>query len=89
MKYLGIEGKRPKIGVFDLTSCQGCELQLANREETLVAFLEAIEIASFREISTAHSDADIERTWAIADDAFKALRAGPAHRGTAAGAALT
>jgi coenzyme F420-reducing hydrogenase gamma subunit len=56
MKYLGIEAKRPRIGVFDLTSCQGCQLQLANREESLVAFLGAIEIASFREISSAHSD---------------------------------
>jgi coenzyme F420-reducing hydrogenase gamma subunit len=56
MKYLGIECKRPRIAVFDLTGCQGCELQLANREETLAAFLGAIEIVSFREISSAHSD---------------------------------
>ena len=56
MKYLGIEPKRPRIGVFDFTGCEGCELQLANKEETLAAFLGAVEIASFREISSAQDD---------------------------------
>ena len=56
MKYLGIEPYRPRMAVFDFTSCEGCELQLANKEETLVPFLEAIEVVSFREVSSAHSD---------------------------------
>jgi coenzyme F420-reducing hydrogenase gamma subunit len=56
MKYLGIEPKRPRIAVFDFTGCEGCELQLANREETAADFLRAIEVVSFREISSAHSD---------------------------------
>lgn len=56
MKYLGIEPYRPRIAVFDFTSCEGCELQLANKEETLVPFLEAIEIVAFREISSETSD---------------------------------
>ena len=56
MKYLGIEPYRPRIAVFDFTSCEGCELQLANKEETLVPFLQAIDVVSFREVSSAHSD---------------------------------
>lgn len=56
MKYLGIEPIRPKVAVFDFTCCEGCELQLANKEETLVDFLGAIELVNFREISSARSD---------------------------------
>ena len=56
MKYLGIEPHRPRVAVFDFTSCEGCELQLANKEETLVPFLEAIEVVAFREVSSAVSD---------------------------------
>ena len=56
MKYLGIESGKLKVAVFDFTGCEGCELQLANKEETLVAFLEALEINRFREISSAVSD---------------------------------
>jgi sulfhydrogenase subunit delta len=53
MRYLSIEPKRPRIAVFDFTCCEGCELQLANKEETLVDFLKAIEVVNFREISSA------------------------------------
>src|SRR5512147_2599916 len=53
MKYLGIEPNRPRIAVFDFTSCEGCELQLANKEETLAEFLSAIKIVKFREVSSA------------------------------------
>ncbi len=56
MKYLGIEPKRLKIAVFDFTGCEGCELQLANKEETLAEFLSAVEIVNFREISSERSD---------------------------------
>jgi coenzyme F420-reducing hydrogenase gamma subunit len=60
MKYLGIEPHRPRIAVFDFTSCEGCELQLANKEETLAEFLSAIKIVSFREVSSAdEGDYDI------------------------------
>ncbi len=52
MKYLGIEPKRPRVAVFDFTGCEGCQLQLANKEETLADFLSAIEIVNFREISS-------------------------------------
>ncbi len=53
MRYLGITCPRPTVGVFDLTGCEGCELQLANKEETLGAFLDAVDVVEFREISSA------------------------------------
>jgi coenzyme F420-reducing hydrogenase gamma subunit len=56
MRYLGIKPRRPRIGVFDFTGCEGCELQLANKESTLPAFLDAIEVVSFREISSDQGD---------------------------------
>jgi len=60
MGYLGIERSKPRIAVFDFTSCEGCELQLANKEDTLADFLSAIHIVSFREVSSADgSDYDI------------------------------
>jgi coenzyme F420-reducing hydrogenase gamma subunit len=56
MKYLGIDSSRPRVAVFDLTGCEGCELQLANKEETLAAFLAAVEVVHFREISSATAE---------------------------------
>jgi len=53
MKYLGIEPARPKVAVFDFTGCEGCELQLANKEGTLLDFLAAVEIVNFREVTSA------------------------------------
>ena len=52
MKYLGIEPLKPRIAVFDFTCCEGCELQFANKEETLVEFLNTVKVANFREISS-------------------------------------
>ncbi|MCX6833781.1 MAG: NADH:ubiquinone oxidoreductase [candidate division Zixibacteria bacterium] len=56
MSYLGIDFQELRLAIFDFTGCEGCELQLANKEETLVDFLRLIKIMSFREISTAASD---------------------------------
>ena len=56
MKYLGIAPIKPKIAVFECTSCEGCELQLVNKEETLGPFLQNIEIVRFREASSATGD---------------------------------
>jgi coenzyme F420-reducing hydrogenase gamma subunit len=52
MRYLGIEPIRPAIGVFSFTCCEGCVLQLANKEETLGPFLEAVRIVNFREVTS-------------------------------------
>ncbi len=49
-----------KIASFDFTCCEGCQLQLANRESTLIDFLELLNIRNFREIlSEKHEDYDI------------------------------
>jgi coenzyme F420-reducing hydrogenase gamma subunit len=56
MRYLGIEPVRPRVAVFDFTGCEGCQLQLANKEDSLLAFLQAVELVNFREISSAASD---------------------------------
>jgi coenzyme F420-reducing hydrogenase gamma subunit len=56
MKYLGIDQKKPKVAVFDFTSCEGCQLQLVNKEETLADFLAAVDVVNFREASSAKSD---------------------------------
>ena len=56
MKYLGMEPARPRVAVFDFTGCEGCQLQLANKEETLVDFLKAIEVVKFREVSSGRGD---------------------------------
>ena len=52
MKYLGIDPQRVKVGVFDFTCCEGCELQLANKEESLLDFLSLLEVVNFREVSS-------------------------------------
>lgn len=51
-----MESNRPKVAVFDFTDCEGCELQLVNKEDTLVDFLKAIELVNFREAMTEASD---------------------------------
>jgi len=56
MKHLKIDQKRPKIAAFDFTGCEGCQLQMANKEETLGAFLGAVDVVNFREVSSANSD---------------------------------
>jgi coenzyme F420-reducing hydrogenase gamma subunit len=56
MKYLGIPLEKPKIGVFGFTGCEGCQLQIANKEETLGDLLGAIEVLNFRLISSDKQD---------------------------------
>ena len=56
MKYLGIPLEKPKVGVFGFTGCEGCQLQIANKEETLGDLLSAIDIRTFRLISSDKND---------------------------------
>jgi coenzyme F420-reducing hydrogenase gamma subunit len=56
MNYLGIPLEKPKVGVFGFTGCEGCQLQIANKEETLGDLLGAIEIKNFRLISSDKND---------------------------------
>jgi sulfhydrogenase subunit delta len=54
--YLGVPAPRPKVAFFELTSCEGCQLQLLNNEATLLEFLSLFEIVRFREGMTGGSD---------------------------------
>ncbi len=60
MNYLGIPLAKPKVGFFGFTGCEGCQLQIANKEDTLGDLLGSIEVMSFRLISSdKHDDYDI------------------------------
>jgi sulfhydrogenase subunit delta len=52
VKYLGIEPQKVRVGVFDFTGCEGCELQLSNNEDSLLDFLSLLEVVNFREVSS-------------------------------------
>ncbi len=39
-----------RIGFFDFTGCEGCQLTVLNLEETLLDLLELVEIVEFREV---------------------------------------
>jgi sulfhydrogenase subunit delta len=41
--------RRPRIGVFKFSSCDGCQLSILNLEEKLLDLLDFFEIAYFRE----------------------------------------
>jgi coenzyme F420-reducing hydrogenase gamma subunit len=56
MKYLGIPLKKPRVGFFGFTGCEGCQLQIANKEETLGDLLGSIEVMNFRLISSDKHD---------------------------------
>jgi coenzyme F420-reducing hydrogenase gamma subunit len=49
MKYLGVELYKPKVAFFDFTGCEGCQLTVFNKENTLVDFLSLVEVVNFRE----------------------------------------
>ncbi len=60
MKQKGFTFEKLKFASFDFTCCEGCQLQLANRESTLPDFLGLLDIRNFREISSErHDDYDI------------------------------
>jgi len=41
--------KRPRIGVFKFTSCDGCQLSVLNLEEELLDLVGLFQVAYFRE----------------------------------------
>jgi coenzyme F420-reducing hydrogenase gamma subunit len=41
---------RPKVAFFDLASCEGCQLQVANLGEALLDVLGLVDLVEFREI---------------------------------------
>ena len=54
--YLGVELYKPRVAFFDFSSCEGCQLQIVNNEETLLDFLSLVEVVNFREAMTEKSD---------------------------------
>lgn len=44
--------RRPRLAVFKFASCDGCQLQVLNLEDELLALAEKVEIASFLEASS-------------------------------------
>ena len=48
-KKLRQSKQRPRVAFFELSSCEGCQLQLLNRETSLLRFLGSIDIVHFRE----------------------------------------
>lgn len=53
---LGVEVARPKVAFFELSSCEGCQLQLLNNEASLLDFLALVEVVRFREGMSGGSD---------------------------------
>jgi coenzyme F420-reducing hydrogenase gamma subunit len=54
--YLGVPAPRPKVAFFELTSCEGCQLQIVNNEASLLDFLSLVEVVNFREAMTEQND---------------------------------
>ncbi|MFZ5775029.1 MAG: NADH:ubiquinone oxidoreductase [Thermodesulfobacteriota bacterium] len=81
LSYLGIPLARPKVGFFELSSCEGCQLQLLNNEATLLDFLNLVTIVNFREGMSERGDdyeiAFVEGSVTRADEVerLKAIRA--------------
>lgn len=54
--YLGVPLYRPRVAFFELSSCEGCQLQIVNNEATLLDFLSLVEVVNFREAMTGSAD---------------------------------
>lgn len=56
LSYLGVPLVRPRVGFFELSSCEGCQLQILNNEASLLDFLNLVEIVNFREGMSERAD---------------------------------
>ena len=54
--FLGIPISRPNVAFFELSSCEGCQLQIVNNESTLLDFLSLVNVVAFREAMTEKAD---------------------------------
>lgn len=54
--YLGVPVYKPKVAFFELSSCEGCQLQIVNNEATLLDFLSLVDVVNFREAMTEQTD---------------------------------
>lgn len=71
---------KPKVGIFGLTGCGGCQLEILNLEDQLLDLIAAIDIVHFTEAITEHSDnydiALIEGSVATLHDAERLVHIG-------------
>lgn len=54
--YLGIPMELPDVAFFELSSCEGCQLQIVNNEASLLDFLSLVNLVNFRETMTEKTD---------------------------------
>jgi coenzyme F420-reducing hydrogenase gamma subunit len=47
---------KPKVAIYDLASCEGCQLQIVNLEEQILDLVEKVDVVSFREAMKEDSD---------------------------------
>lgn len=47
---------KPKVGVFGITGCGGCQLEILNLEDYLLDLIGAVDIVHFTEAISEHSD---------------------------------
>ena len=47
---------KPKIAFFDFASCEGCQLQVANLEETIIDVADVVDVVEFREVMTERAE---------------------------------
>lgn len=47
-----VKNNKPNIAIFDLTDCEGCELQIINLKEKILAILDQAEISNWRLVKT-------------------------------------
>jgi len=47
---------KPRVAFFDFSSCEGCQLQVANLEEEILDLISIVDVVSFREVMKEHSD---------------------------------
>jgi len=47
---------KPRVAFFEFSSCEGCQLQIADLEEEILDLIKIVDIVSFREVMKEHSD---------------------------------
>ena len=47
---------KPRIAIFDFGCCEGCQLQIVNLEEEILDLVGLVDVVSWREATTGHSD---------------------------------
>lgn len=47
---------KPRVAFFDFSSCEGCQLQIADLEEEILDLIKIVDVVSFREVMKEHSD---------------------------------